>query len=362
MGVADRITAVRQRLGESGLDAYMVCKGSNVIYLTDARDALDDSSGAVCVITAEEAVLYTSFIYSGPTRRSQAAEHWTIREIREGLYENICTLIEETGSRTLAIEASVPYGRFRYISERFTGNVEAVDQWVEDVRIVKEPEEIRTIARACALTDEAFDYALGRISAGRTEAEIALEIEVYMRENGSEGVAFPPIVAAGDHAADPHAKSSERLLRDGELVKLDFGSRIEGYCSDMTRTVAVGRVGARQREMHAAVLAANEAACTKLRPGMRARDIDKLARDVIASKGFGKAFGHGLGHGVGLEVHEAPRIGPGSDLSVPSGSVITIEPGVYIEGEGGVRIEDLAVVTAEGAELLTLSPRELIEL
>ncbi len=183
-----------------------------------------------------------------------------------------------------------------------------------------------------------------------------------MRLHGSEGVAFPPIVASGPKSALPHAHPGSRKIARGDFLKMDFGARVGGYCSDMTRTVAIGVASARQREIYETVLAANLAGIAAVRPGLAGREIDAVARAVIDAAGFAENFGHGLGHGVGLEVHELPGLGARSTAAVPLGSVVTIEPGVYVPGFGGVRIEDLVVVEAAGARVLTRSTKELIEL
>jgi Xaa-Pro aminopeptidase len=233
---------------------------------------------------------------------------------------------------------------------------------VETLRLVKTPEEIDRIANAAGLADAAFEHALEGIAAGRTELEIALDIEVFLRTSGSEGVPFTPIVAAGEGSAQPHAIAGGRVLRAGDMVKLDLGARQDGYCSDLTRTVVVGRPSDRLRSMHEAVLAANRAGIAAARGGVPASDIDEAARDVLEERGLGGVFGHGVGHGVGLEVHEAPRLARGSTDSVPAGAVVTVEPGAYVDGFGGVRIEDLVVVEEDGARVLSEAPRELLEL
>jgi Xaa-Pro aminopeptidase len=183
-----------------------------------------------------------------------------------------------------------------------------------------------------------------------------------MRRRGSEGVAFPPIVASGPNSALPHASPGPRTLGGGDFVVLDFGARVDGYCADMTRTVVIGKASDRQREIYNVVLAANATGAAAVRAGIPGREIDAAAREIVVAAGYGEDFGHGLGHGVGLEVHELPGVGPRSEDLVPLGSVITIEPGIYVPEYGGVRIEDLVVVEAEGSRVLTRSTKDLIEL
>jgi Xaa-Pro aminopeptidase len=183
-----------------------------------------------------------------------------------------------------------------------------------------------------------------------------------MRSNGSVGLAFEPIVASGPNSALPHAQATDRTVQTGEFLKMDFGARFGGYCSDMTRTVVVGKASEKHREIHAAVLAANRAGVDAVRAGVVGKDVHEIARGVLDDAGFGEYFTHGLGHGVGLDVHELPSVGARSDDVLPEHAVVTVEPGVYLEGFGGVRIEDLVVVEADGARVVSASPRELIEL
>lgn len=361
MDLEGRIERLRAHLLEVEAHALLVFKTSNVVYLTGMTDVFDEHADAVCVVTASETRLYTGFIYAGPARRAAEGTPWAVHEVRERMYESVVSVLEDEGPDVIALESSVPYGRFRFVSERFGGRVDVVDQWVEDLRVVKEPEEIDRIAAAASLADDGFAHIVERVRVGRSEREIALDVELFLRSNGSEGVAFDPIVASGSNSADPHARSGDRVVESGDFVKMDFGARIGGYCSDMTRTIVVGRAGERHREIYEAVLAANEAGIAAVRGGRRASEIDAAARDLLTGLGFGEEFGHGLGHGVGLDVHESPRVGIGSDDSVPSGAVITIEPGIYVAGFGGVRIEDLVVVGEDGARVLSGSPKELIE-
>jgi Xaa-Pro aminopeptidase len=242
-----------------------------------------------------------------------------------------------------------------------SGKVEALEGWIDRLRSVKEAEEIERISAAATLTDRAFEHILGRLTTGVRECDVALELEVFMRSNGSDGIAFPPIVASGPNSSKPHARVTDRELTVGDFLTLDFGARVDGYCSDMTRTVVVGSATDRQHEVYQAVADAQQAAIAGARPGMTGIAIDALARDSLGRSGLAEHFGHGLGHGVGLEVHESPSVGPRGVDPVPAGAVVTIEPGVYIAGFGGVRIEDLVVMEHDRCRLLSNAPRHLIE-
>lgn len=237
----------------------------------------------------------------------------------------------------------------------------ALDGWITDLRTVKTAEQIDAIRAAQAFTDEGFAYILERIEAGRTEREIALDLEFAMRRAGAHGVAFDFIVVAGENGSLPHGVPGDRPIRRGDLVTLDFGAQLDGWHSDMTRTVAVGEVADWQREIYDTVLRAQETCLNGLKAGMTCAAGDALARDVIKAAGWGEYFGHGTGHGVGLEIHESPSLSPrGGDRLLRVGEVVTVEPGIYLPGKGGVRIEDMAVITADGVENLTKSPKNLI--
>lgn len=363
MNAEHRIAALRRRLVDEGIDAIMVTGSSNMMYLTGFEHVIDPMINAACLVTPDVSRFYTDFRYKEAAEAEAVGTPWVVRIQKESLYIELCQELREDGVESLAVEMSVPYGRFKFISEQFLGRVEPVNQWVEDIRRVKEPHEIERIAAAAEIGDAAFQHILGFIGAGITERDVALELEFFMRKNGSEGIAFDPIVASGPNSARPHAQVTDRVIGDGEFVKLDFGARAEGYCSDMTRTVVVGKASERHREIYDAVAEANGIGLAAVRPGLPACDLDASARDALGARGFGgEYFGHSLGHGVGIDVHEQPSITRLNRDSVRIGSVITIEPGVYVPGFGGVRIEDLVVVEESGARLLTHATKDLIEL
>ena len=229
---------------------------------------------------------------------------------------------------------------------------------VSRLRRVKDAGEIDAIRRAAALTDRAFEHALRTLRAGVREVEIALEIERFVRTNGGDGMAFDVIVASGPRSAMPHGTASPKPIEEGELVTIDMGARVDGYCADMTRTVGVGEVAPAHRELFEAVLEAERAALAEVRPGAHGKELDAVARDVLSARGLGDAFSHSLGHGVGLDVHEGPALSSRSSDELAAGMVVTIEPGAYHPGDAGVRIEDLAVVTDDGHEVLSSSSKE----
>jgi Xaa-Pro aminopeptidase len=238
----------------------------------------------------------------------------------------------------------------------------ATSDFVEALRIRKDPDEVALIREAGRVATDALERTIGCVRTGLTELAVCGILERNLREAGSEAHPFPPIVAAGPRSALPHARASNETILTGDFLLLDFGATVGGYCSDITRTFVVGTASQRQREVFEVVRAAQALAIEGLRPGMTGKDGDALARGWIEAQGFGGEFGHGLGHGIGLEVHESPRLSRMTEDSLPEGSVVTIEPGVYVPEWGGVRIEDDVLVTATGAELLTGFSRDFTTL
>ncbi len=362
MNADRRLAAARRRVTQSDVDALVVTAIPNIRYLTGFEGVFDAGANVACVITSESARVYTDSRYAEAASEAADGTGWALRISPENLYIDLCDELIADGVTSLALESGVPYGRFRFICERFASRVEVVDGWIEQIRQVKEAGELERIAAAAALADDAFRHILGRIAVGVPECDIALELEVFMRSNGSQGVAFDPIVASGPNSSRPHAGVTDRALESGDLLTMDFGSRVDGYCSDLTRTVVVGQASDRQREVYEAVLAANEAGIAAVRAGVRGMDVDAVARDLLVGRDMGQYFAHGLGHGVGLEVHEMPTVSARGREALPAGAVVTIEPGVYIPGLGGVRIEDLVLVEDAGCRVLSSSPKHLIEI
>jgi Xaa-Pro aminopeptidase len=355
-----RLAALRKKLSGETTPAILVTARSNMRYLTGFDGVIDEGINAACLVTADHARFYTDHRYIEAATQAAEGTPWEVRPQRENLYIEICDDLLADDTHSLLLESSAPYGRFMFISEQFRGAVRVVDHYIEELRAIKEPGEIERIAAAAAIADRGFEYICGFIAPGVTEATIALELEFFMRREGSEGMPFEPIVASGSNGARPHAIPGSRQVEAGDLIVLDFGARVGGYCSDMTRTVAVGSVSDEQRRLYDAVLAANEAGLAAVRSGMPCVEVDLPARDVLVAHGLGERFTHGLGHGVGLDVHELPTVGPRSTQSLRAGHVVTIEPGVYVEGFAGVRIEDLVVVEADGYRRLTSAPKDLI--
>lgn len=322
----------------------------NVRYLT----GLSSSNAAVLVEPDGRTTLYTDFRYA-PRAREVAGVDFV--ETPRDLLPAVGALL---AGRRIAFEAeNLPYASYQTLC---AAGVDPLPTrgLVESLRAVKDADELAAVRRAAALSDEVFAALAAERFSGRSERELAWWVERRFREAGAEALSFPAVVAAGEGGSIPHAVPGERVVEEGMLVTVDAGCVLDGYCSDCTRTFAVGAVSARLRELHALCLEAQLAGLAAVAPGARARDVDAAARAVIEAAGLGPAFGHGLGHGVGLEIHEAPALRPESEDVLEPGNVVTVEPGLYLPGEGGVRIEDLALVTAGGHERLTRFSKELI--
>jgi Xaa-Pro aminopeptidase len=266
-----------------------------------------------------------------------------------------------SGEVRLGFETSMPVRIYQRLRDKLPERIElvAAEGLVEQLRAVKEPAEIDRIREAGALADRALEQLLADGLTGRTERDAALALEIAIRKLGAESIGFEPIVAAGPNGAEAHATPRDLEIPSGQLVVIDWGARLDGYCSDCTRTFATGELGDEASEVYELVLRAQLAGLEAVRAGAAGREVDAAARQVIDAGGYGARFGHGLGHGVGLDIHEDPRLTQTSEFELEAGNVVTIEPGVYVPGSFGVRIEDLVVVTAQGCEILTSIPKEL---
>lgn len=231
---------------------------------------------------------------------------------------------------------------------------------IDALRAIKTPEELASIRKAQKITDDCLAYILPKLKPGVREIDAALDMEMYMRSHGAGKLAFDTILVSGANGSLPHGVPSEKTIEDGDFITMDFGANVDGYCTDMTRTVAVGHVSDEQKKVYDTVLKAQLAACDAAKAGMRGCEVDKIARDIIAQAGYGQYFGHGLGHAVGIEIHENPRYSPTCDTVVQAGMVMTIEPGIYLPGQFGVRIEDTVFVGENSVEPIAKSDKSLI--
>lgn len=352
-----RLARLRGALRSKGLDALLVTSLPNIRFLSGFT-----GSNALCVVRGDKAVLVTDSRYAQQSRLEVRGLH---RVITGG------SLIDAAAERRLlqrcrrvGFEAHfVTYAQYRLFRRAFPDvEFRSTAELVEEVALVKEPVEIRSIRRAAAISDRVFHEVLPLLRVGVSELEVSAHISLLHRRFGAERDAFEPIVASGERGALPHARATARRFRKGEFVTLDFGCVVDGYNSDLTRTVAIGRPSRRLRDAYEVVRISQQAAVDAARPGMEARELDAIARRSIEESGLGKYFTHSLGHGIGLRIHERPRVSWVNPEKLLAGSVITIEPGVYVPGAFGVRIEDDVLLTPRGCTVLTTAPKDLIVL
>ncbi len=353
--IYERIKKIQSKLEND--QAMLITDGYNRFYFT----GFESSAGNV-VITKEKAYFLIDFRYFEKAKSvvnscevflSQRSNE----EIKELLYKhNIKTLFVET--------QRVSVGMFSQYKKDFE-NIEvsadsSMDAYIDFLRSLKSKDEVEFIKASQKMTDDTFSYIIERIEAGRTERDVMLDMEFFMRKLGSEGVSFDFIVVSGKNSSLPHGVPTDKKIEKGDFITMDFGAVYNGYRSDMTRTVAVGYVDDEQRHVYNTVLAAQNAALSAIKAGVICKNIDKIARDIIYNEGYNGCFGHGLGHSVGIEIHENPCFNTKDNTVLKEGAVMTVEPGIYIENKFGVRIEDMVVATADGCINLTNSNKQLL--
>ena len=363
-----RCLRVGERLAVLGLDGLLITHLPNVFYLTGLR-----ASAAATIVEPARVTLITDARYLTAARMladgDGSVSGLNVVQVEGSYDETIRDQLSRSHLARVGVEAdSMSLNRWQWLNESLDGAVELVstEEIVASERIVKDDGERACFRIAGRLLAGTVPTALALVRAGRTEREIAADIEREMVAVGFDDRAFETIVASGPNSASPHARPGQRRLDQGDLVVLDFGGIYDGYCVDLTRTVCIGTASGEATRLHAAVLAAQTTAIAMVRPGVPASEIDAAARRVLGQHGLAEAFGHSTGHGLGVEVHELPRIAParqlsrgGADVRLQAGMVFTVEPGVYIPGSGGVRIEDDVLVTEDGCEVLTEEPRSL---
>jgi Xaa-Pro aminopeptidase len=352
------VIRLRKAMKEHEIDAAIISSKDNLRYYSGFTAA-----EAILLILPEDCCLITDFRYI-----EQAHAQCPDFRVIDAPGAKTAQFIQETclalDARKIWFEDSVmsfrEYSSFKETLEPL--ELVSAQDIPSMLRILKTEEEVNNIRKAAALADKGFSHMLNYLRPGLTEMDVALELEFFLRKNGSEGLAFPIIAGSGKNGSLPHAEPSDKRLANGEFITLDFGCIVNGYNSDMTRTVALGEPGELMREIYGITLEAQQKALDVLCPGITGIYADKQARDHIHSKGYGDCFGHGLGHGVGLNIHEAPTLSRRGDTVLEPGMVVTVEPGIYLPGKGGVRIEDLVVITENGFDNLVSSRKDLIQL
>jgi Xaa-Pro aminopeptidase len=352
---------------------------ADIRWLTGFNKVFDREQAHCALIlrdsARENACLFTDMRYSGSFRLLDTQGCWRIFDQQRRRFPYIAEVLNESldaASKSkplvIGIESDLRLDWYRALETAldeltdFTYELKEMPDFITGLRAKKSAEEIVLLRGAQAITDAAYIHMLNYLKPGLTEKETALELELFMRRAGADGVAFPSIVAGGPNSALPHAVPRDRAFQHGDIVLMDFGAKLNDYRSDMTRVVVLGEASEQQKAMHAATLAAQSAVIEKLKPGMKGCEAQRIAEDVIAEYGFAGKFIHSLGHGVGIDIHELPLLAEKAEEPLAPGHVVTVEPGVYLEGVGGVRIENFGVITETGFEDFTQSSRELFVL
>ncbi|WP_058485248.1 M24 family metallopeptidase [Defluviitalea phaphyphila] len=355
--MSERLKKIKDQFEDLKIDAILIQNPINRKYIS----GFTGSSG-ILYISKNSSILFTDFRYIEQATK-QAPDFKIINYMSKGLYEEINELIKKENIKILGFEGEhVSFSQYKQYTDKLNTSIIPIYNVVEKLRMIKNDIEINYIKEAAKIADKAFNHILSFLKPGITEKEIALELEYFMKKNGASDLSFSTIVASGAFSSLPHAVPRDKKLENGDFVVMDFGCIYKEYCSDMTRTVVIGKASDKHKKIYETVLTAQMLSLDGIRPFKQGKEIDKIARDYISSKGYGEYFGHGLGHAVGMEVHESPRFSINEEELIKPGMVMTVEPGIYIPEFGGVRIEDLVVITQEGIDNLTTSPKELIEI
>jgi Xaa-Pro aminopeptidase len=353
--MADRLNKLYKELNNQKIDGLLVFKPQNRLYLSGFT-----GSSAVLFITEKHQFLITDFRYIEQAQKQ--CPEFTIVDFKGTLFDTIKTVVEKTGAKNIGFERDfLTYIQYEVLTKQLSfATLIPTKDIVETLRVIKDQSEILKLNKAVEIADAAYKHILTYIKPGMTEIQVALELEFTMRRQGAEKAAFDIILASGQRSSLPHGVASEKVIEAGDSVTMDFGAVYQGYHSDMTRTIFIGEVTDKQREIYNIVLEAQLTGIKAIAPGKKGKEVDAAARDLIAAKGYGDNFGHGLGHGVGLEIHENPRLSLNSEDNLVSGMAVTVEPGIYLPGWGGVRIEDTTIITAAGCQVLNKTSKELI--
>lgn len=352
----NKLEKVRASLKEKGIDALFVTSGHNQHYLLDYP-----FTDGMLLVLQDAAYMITDFrYYEEAQSKANPAFEVVMPSPRLPFVEDV---LKKADVKTVGYESStLSCDEFARLSNLYSGyTFVSVGDLFSKVREVKTAEELSYIAKAQSITDMAFAHILKTMTPTMTEIDVALELEFFMRKNGADGLAFETIAVSGSASALPHGKPRNLPLQKGFLT-MDYGASYNGYCSDMTRTVVIGKADAEMKHLYETVLSAQTEALAVIRAGVEGAAVDKVARDIIDSTVFKGAFGHSLGHGVGLLIHESPRLSQSGKQPLEVGNVVTVEPGIYLQGKYGCRIEDMVAVEENGCHNFTASPKELIEL
>jgi Xaa-Pro aminopeptidase len=351
----ERLTKLRGKLKANNIDAILITSNYNRRYVSGFT-----GTAGVLIISETDAKLITDFRYV--EQAIEQAKDFEIVEHKTSLLAELGNQLKQMGIFRLGFEKNtVSYGQYEeYKSSFSTVSLVPISGLIENLRLIKDEQEIKILKEAAKIADAAFDHIIKYIKPGLTEREVSLELEFIMKKMGATSSSFDIIVASGIRSALPHGVATNKVIKKGELVTLDFGAYYKGYCSDITRTVAIGKPSSELVKIYETVLEAQLKGMNGIKPGITGKEADALTRDYIHEQGYGEYFGHSTGHGIGLEVHEGPGLSMKSDIILEPGMVVTVEPGIYISGVGGTRIEDDTVITKSGNETLTYATKELL--
>ena len=350
----ERIKGIRAGLSEAECEAFLSFHPPTNQYLANFT-----GTTSCIIITAEDALFLCDFRYTEQAERT--VRDYAVHEVPGDLIERAAERLNSLGVKRVAFEpANLTVAQHDSVGETFEGELVGAPRIVTELRERKSAEEIERIRAASELKEATVMPLIENLQEGVRESDLAAEIEYALRKAGASGVSFPPIVAFGEGSSLPHYSPGARALKKGDIILIDCGCVLNGYCSDWTRSFCFGNIpGSWFEEIYAVTLDAQRAGLAACRPGASCREVDAAARNIIQDAGHGDHFGHGLGHGLGIEVHESPRLNPTSSATLAPGMVVTVEPGIYLAGQGGVRIEDLVAITENGHEVLTRVPKEL---
>jgi Xaa-Pro aminopeptidase len=351
-----RLERLSAELKNRKLDAFVVSNIHNVRYLSGFS-----GSTAILFVGPEGPVMITDFRYEEQSA-AEVGDPIEVRIEKRDALTATCDLAAEVRGRTGFESGSLTYASYEKLVGAVGGELVPAEGIIEKLRRVKDPGEIDLLARAAEIADQAFSRIVKEIRPGMTEAAVAARLDFHLREISTEVPSFDTICASGPNSSLPHAGVTTRVIEEGDLLKMDFGAIWKGYCSDITRTVVVGKASEKAQEIYGIVLEAQRKALEGIKAGLTGKEVDSMARDLIASRGYGDRFGHGLGHGIGLEVHETPRLSQKWEEPLEAGAVVTVEPGIYLPGWGGIRIEDDVVIEEGGSRNLTGATKELLEI
>jgi Xaa-Pro aminopeptidase len=355
ISINQRIKSLQQVLQSHSLEAAVIFSKENRRYFAD----FPGSSGAI-IITQTDCTLLTDFRYIDDAKSSSSSHYEVIQHPGGQLEQSVGEQVKKMNLHKVGVEDSLPIGKLKVLEKELQGTeFSLIESHIMEIRRIKDESEIDHIREGVRICDLTFNHITGFIKAGMSEKDVGLELEYIMKKNGADGIKENHVIASGERSSLPHGQATDRILQEGDFVKMDFGAKVNGYYTDFTRTVVIGEPTEKQKEIYGIVSHALETSLTHVGPGKKCNELDEIGRSIIRDAGYGDNFGHSLGHSLGLNIHESPAMRSTDETTLKPGMVITVEPGIYISGWGGVRIEDLVVIREDGIENLTKATKKL---